>query len=85
MLNRQWIVGLVATGVLALLMLGALVHGARTLPQHIVNHPEQSNVQEIGLLLYGRDTGYYMFPFEIASILLLVAVVGAVVMAKRRV
>jgi NADH-quinone oxidoreductase subunit J len=85
MLNRQWIVGLVATGVLALLMLGALVHGAKTLPQQIVNHPEQSNVQEIGLLLYGRDTGYYMFPFEIASILLLVAVVGAVVMAKRRV
>jgi NADH-quinone oxidoreductase subunit J len=85
MLNRQWIVGLVATAVLALLMLGALVRGASTLPQQIVNHPEQSNVQEIGLLLYGRDTGYYMFPFEIASILLLVAVVGAVVMAKRRV
>ncbi len=31
------------------------------------------------------NMGYYMFPFEIASILLLVAVIGAVVMAKRRV
>jgi NADH-quinone oxidoreductase subunit J len=50
-----------------------------------VNLPEQNNVQQIGQLLYGRSTGYYMFPFEIASILLLVAVVGAVVMAKKRV
>jgi len=61
------------------------VHGAKNLPQQIVNHTEQNNVQEVGLLLYGRTTGYYMFPFEIASVLLLVAVVGAVVMAKRRV
>lgn len=85
MLNRQWIVGLAATAVLALLMLAALVRGAHTLPQHIVNYSDQNNVQEIGQLLYGRSTGYYMFPFEIASVLLLVAVVGAVVMAKRRV
>lgn len=85
MLNRQWVVGLIATAVLALLMMAALVRGAKDLPQHIVNHPEQNNVQEIGLLLYGPNTGYYIFPFEIASVLLLVAVVGAVVMAKRRV
>ncbi len=66
-------------------MVGALLRGAKTLPQHVVNLPEQNNVQQIGLLLYGRNMGYYMFPFEIASLLLLVAVVGAVVMAKRRV
>jgi NADH-quinone oxidoreductase subunit J len=76
---------LAATAVLALLMMGALVRGAKDLPQHIVNHTEQNNVQDIGLLLYGPNTGYYIFPFEIASVLLLVAVVGAVVMAKRRV
>lgn len=85
MLNRQWIVGLAATAALALLMLGALVRGAGILPRHIVAVSEHTNVQQIGLLLYGPKTGYYMFPFEIASILLLVAVVGAVVMAKRRV
>ncbi len=79
MLNKQWKVGLVATALLAVLMLGGLLRGAKTLPQHIVNLPEQNNVQQIGLLLYGHDTGYYMFPFEIASVLLLVAVVGAVV------
>jgi NADH-quinone oxidoreductase subunit J len=85
MMNKQWFAALAATAVLAVLMLGALFRGAKTLPQHIVNLPEQNNVQQIGQLLYGRSTGYYMFPFEIASILLLVAVVGAVVMAKKRV
>jgi len=42
---------------------------------------ESSNTQEIGNWLYGQ----YMLSFEIASLLLLVAIVGAVVMAKKRV
>jgi NADH-quinone oxidoreductase subunit J len=85
MLNKQWIVALAATAMFAVMVIAGLLRGAKTLPQHVLDLPEQNNVQQIGLLLYGRDTGYYMFPFEIASILLLVAVVGAVVMAKRRV
>ncbi len=85
MMNRQWVIALLAALVLGSLVLGALYKGAGSFPQQIVNHPEQTNSQEIGMLLYGPQTGYYMFPFEIASVLLLVAVVGAVVMAKRRV
>ena len=42
---------------------------------------EETNTQEIGNLLYGN----YMFTFEIASLLLLVAIIGAVVMAKKRI
>lgn len=38
------------------------------------------NVKSVGMVLYGK----YMFPFEIASILLLVGIVGAVVLSKRR-
>ena len=38
------------------------------------------NVRTVGALLYGQ----YLFPFEIASILLLVGIVGAVVIAKRK-
>jgi NADH-quinone oxidoreductase subunit J len=38
------------------------------------------NVKAVGLLLYGQ----YLFPFEIASILLLVGIVGALVIAKRK-
>ena len=37
--------------------------------------------QQIGELLYQN----YMFAFEIASLLLLVAIIGAVVMAKKRI
>jgi len=43
--------------------------------------PETENTQSIALLLY-RD---YMFAFEIASLLLLVAIIGAVVMATKRI
>ncbi len=38
------------------------------------------NVRTVGSILYGQ----YLFPFEIASILLLVGIVGAVVIVKRK-
>jgi NADH-quinone oxidoreductase subunit J len=41
----------------------------------------QPNTELVGRALFSN----YMLPFEIASILLLVAMIGAVVMAKRRV
>ncbi len=37
-------------------------------------------VENLGAALYGK----YLFPFEIASILLLVGIVGAVILARRR-
>ncbi len=37
------------------------------------------SVAEVGTALYGK----YLFPFEIASILLLIGIVGAVVLARR--
>ena len=45
--------------------------------------PESQNTQEIAVLLL--MDGNYMFAFEIASLLLLVAIIGAVVMAKKRI
>ena len=39
-----------------------------------------ANIGDIGALLFTR----YLYPFEITSILLLVAMIGAVVLAKRR-
>jgi NADH-quinone oxidoreductase subunit J len=42
--------------------------------------PAAGNTQAIGLLLYSR----YLFPFEITSIVLLVAMVGAVIIARGR-
>lgn len=41
--------------------------------------PEVNNVAEIGRLLYSR----YLYPFELASVILLVALIGAVVLTLR--
>ncbi len=41
---------------------------------------KMGDVKSVGTVLYGK----YMFPFEIASILLLIGIVGAVVLSKRR-
>jgi NADH-quinone oxidoreductase subunit J len=46
-------------------------------PQMVAGY---GNVRSVGMMLYGK----YMFPFEIASILLLIGIVGAVVLSKRR-
>ena len=43
--------------------------------------PVERNTEELGLMLYTS----YLIPFEVASMLLLVAMVGAIVLAKRHV
>jgi NADH-quinone oxidoreductase subunit J len=82
--NKQGLVAVAATTALGGLLFYVFRHGQRIFPtpvQYLANLPEEPNTQRIGLLLYQN----YMMPFEIASLLLLVAIVGAVVMAKKRV
>ena len=79
--NKQWIAGLVAAVALGSLFVFVYVKGRSLFPEHVAQLPEQANTQQIANLLYGQ----YMFAFEIASLLLLVAIIGAVVMAKRRI
>ena len=79
--NQFWLIGLIAAVALGGMFTGMYVKGAARLPQHALRLPEQSNTQQIALMLYGS----YMFAFEIASLLLLVAIIGAVVMAKRKI
>jgi NADH:ubiquinone oxidoreductase subunit 6 (subunit J) len=50
-----------------------------------MSYAEDQNTQAIASLLFDRHAGQYMFAFEIASLLLLVAIIGAVVMAKKRI
>ncbi len=71
---------------MAAIALGALLlfvyqRGHSIFPHSFAALPEGQNTQELGIALYGN----YMLPFEIASLLLLVAIVGAVVMAKKRI
>jgi len=80
--NKQWLVGLIAALALGGLLLFVIRQGRAIFPineQAVL--PEGVNTQQIGIALYGQ----YMLPFEIASLLLLVAIVGAVVMAKKRI
>ena len=79
---RQWQLALVTALVLIGLLGYALHnrgHGLNLPARPMVEAPAQ-NTQAIGMALYQN----YMLPVEIASLLLLVAMVGAVIMAKRK-
>jgi len=79
--NRQWLVAGVAALVLLVELIGVIYLGRGTaeLPRAAAG-ALQPNTEQIGRMLFQN----YMLPFEIASLLLLVAMVGAVLMAKRR-
>ncbi len=81
--SRQWALGLFTVMVL----LGELGYGlyqqnlrGLALPPSSIGSGSAGNTQAVGLSLYQN----YMLPVEIASILLLVAMIGAVIMAKRK-
>ncbi len=79
---RQWQLALV-TAVLLLAIVGYALYnhsqGLNLPSRPMISAPAQ-NTQAVGMALYQN----YMLPVEIASVLLLVAMVGAVIMAKRK-
>ena len=79
--NKQWLVGIVAAAALGGLFIMVYTKGKNLFPEGRLTYAETQNTQAVGTLLYGQ----YMFAFEIASLLLLVAIIGAVVMAKKRI
>jgi NADH-quinone oxidoreductase subunit J len=79
--NKQWVVGIVASVALGGLLIYVYTRGNSIFPDRMAQLPETLNTQQIAIGLYQN----YMLPFEIASLLLLVAIVGAVVMAKKRI
>jgi NADH-quinone oxidoreductase subunit J len=79
--NQQWLPGILAACGLGLLFVLIYVKGQALFSQPVLTMPETENTQRVGVMLYSN----YMFPFEIASLLLLVAIIGAVVMAKKRI
>ena len=85
--NRIWPVGLAAACALMGLFVSAFVKSRALFPDRMIKLPEASNTQEIATALYGEAgrMGQYTFAFEIASLLLLVAILGAVIMTKKRI
>jgi len=80
--TRQWTIALVISALLIGQIIYGLVRGRDTLlpPVAPALAAAGGNSERVGTALYTT----YLLPFEIASILLLVAVVGAVVLSKRR-
>ena len=82
--NRQWIIGVLTSAILIGEIAFGLYRGKDTLvlPSAVIPPavPATGNSELVGTALYTT----YLLPFEIASILLLVAIVGAVALAKRR-
>jgi NADH-quinone oxidoreductase subunit J len=80
--SRQWQLGLF-TALLVFAQLGYVIYkigAGLSLPAQPAGPEPAHNTQAIGQALYQT----YMLPVEIASLLLLVAMVGAVIMAKRK-
>ncbi|HET7893059.1 MAG TPA: NADH-quinone oxidoreductase subunit J [Candidatus Sulfotelmatobacter sp.] len=85
--NKQWLVGIVAAAALGGLFIAVYTTRAKGIlfPEGRMTYGEAGNTQAVAALLFDRNAGQYMFAFEIASLLLLVAIIGAVVMAKKRI
>lgn len=81
--NSQWPVG-VGTGLILMGFLVLIVGQITVLPQPGIYSIEavraEGSMMTIGKVLYTE----FLLPFEIASIVLLVAIIGAVVLAKKR-
>ncbi len=83
--NKQWLVGIAAAAALGGLFIAVYTKGKSLFPEGSLTYAEAGNTQGVADLLYSQHSGIYMFAFEIASLLLLVAIIGAVVMAKKRI
>jgi len=86
--NKQWLVGIVAAAVLGGLVITVYTtttKGRVLFLEGRTSYVDMQNTQGIATLLFDQHAGTYMFAFEIASLLLLVAIIGAVVMAKKRI
>ena len=81
--NRQWMVALAAVAVVGAEIAYFFYRGQDTFRLGDIAAPASTlgNTEMLADVLFRE----YLLPFEIASILLLVAVVGSVVMAKKRI
>ncbi|HDH04218.1 MAG TPA: NADH-quinone oxidoreductase subunit J [Nitrospirae bacterium] len=82
--QKHWPVG-VGTGIIFVVFAVSIVRKIEVFPQlgkyTIEAIKAEGNIMTIGKVLYTK----YLLPFEIVSLILLVAIIGAVVLAKKRI
>jgi NADH-quinone oxidoreductase subunit J len=82
--NRQWWLGGAAVAIVALELVWFIGKGAgafKLAAAAAAPADNLGNVQRLGKVLFEE----YLLPFEVASLLLLAAVIGAVLLAKKRI
>jgi NADH-quinone oxidoreductase subunit J len=84
--NRQWLLALVTVGVVGAQLAWFFRKAASSLKalpaeRHSLAAPVPGNTERLADVLFTD----YLLPFEVASILLLVAIVGSVLMAKKKI
>ena len=80
--QRQLVIGLllgfaVAGEIVFIISQSTFGKGLKSVPS--ISDPSLGNTEAVGQLLFTQ----YLFPFEVASVILLVAMVGAIVLAKK--
>ena len=70
------------TGIIALLVVAIFVAPliGQNAIAHYPMHPEYGNAQDVGLVLFTK----YLIPFEVAAIMLLVAMIGGIILAGKK-
>ncbi|MCC7154178.1 MAG: NADH-quinone oxidoreductase subunit J [Bryobacterales bacterium] len=79
--HKRWWAGLAATLATGALLIYYLAKGASGLRAAPMPAQPAGNTEQLSDLLFSE----YLLPFELVSLLLLVAIVGSVIMAKKRI
>jgi NADH-quinone oxidoreductase subunit J len=83
-LKPQTWIGAPIVAICMLALFGFITMSGTPTPPSVHLSPNLIGAQEIGISLYSPNN-YWLFPFEVVSILLLVAAIGAVMLAKKRI
>ncbi len=70
------------TGLVCLIGLGLFLVTIYSYDFHVVENTTTTNVTDIGTKLLSYEAGGFILPFEVISVLLLAAMIGAIVVAK---
>jgi NADH-quinone oxidoreductase subunit J len=78
--KRKLLAGIISLGTAALSIYAIITfQGINKTSEHTI-----TNVEDIGLKLLSYEPGGFVLPFEVVSILLLAAMIGAIVIAKAK-
>jgi len=80
--NKKTLIGILASAGVLAQILAAIFMSQDRLPESLhSNAPVLGTTESIGAMLYTN----YSFPFELASVILIAAAVGAIILAKKRI